>query len=314
MLLNERETILLQVVQSYYSVLKAERQAGVYAASLESKREHVRDQEARLKLGNVRPLDVAQTQADLAGASASLTQARTDAANARSALARLIGVPAVRGALTDDFEPPADVGTLDDWQQAAGSGRQDLQAAAKAVESAAASLQAAIRQYFPSVTLNLSHFLHNDPSSVQTWSGAASANIPIFSALSIEADVRKGWSVYRQAGLAESQARRVVADDINQNFQSLRGSRSKVADLTTQVEAAQRAFDLAERSYQLGSISNLDRLTQQDNLLTAQLNLINELFNAKSAYLSLLRSAGGLASLLDGLRADARANPLGTGL
>ncbi|HZK81485.1 MAG TPA: TolC family protein [Humisphaera sp.] len=298
LLLDERETILLQVVQSYYSVLKAERQTAVYENSLKFKAEKVRDQEARLKLGNVRPLDLAQTQADLAATRVSLVQSHSDSSNARSALARLIGVRAVNGPLSDAFDPPRDVPTLEQWQQQAPMSRQDLLAAARAVESARLSLQAAIREYFPSVSINFSYFLYNDPISPEKWSGVFSASIPIFSALAIEADIRKAWSAYRQAGLAESQTCRQVTDDINQSFRNLQGSREKIADLQVEVEAAQRAFELSERAYQLGSVSNLDRLTQQDNLLTAQLNLVSEQFNEKSNYLSVLRSAGQLSSVL----------------
>ncbi len=65
-----------------------------------------------------------------------------------------------------------------------------------------------------------------------------------------------------------------------------------------EVAASQKAVDLAERAYQLGSESNLDRLTQQDNLLTAELNLVSEQFNEKSSYLALLRASGSLAGVL----------------
>ena len=51
-------------------------------------------------------------------------------------------------------------------------------------------------------------------------------------------------------------------------------------------------------SYALGALSNLDRLTQQDNLLTAQLNLVSEQLNEKSNYLGLLRASGMLGSVI----------------
>lgn len=298
LLLDERETVLLQTMQSFYAVLKSERQARVYENGVTLKSERVRDQEARLKLGNVRPLDVAQSQADLAGTRAALTQSSTDAANARSALARLIGVTAVRGELIDDIAAPEDVGDLRSWHADASAGRQDLQASARAVDIARTQLEAAIRQYFPSVTIDYTHFLHTDPSSATEWTSGISANVPIFSAWQIEADVRRAWSAYRQAGLAESQTRRQVQDDVTQAFQSLQGSRLRLADLQVQLDAARRAFDLAERAYQLGSISNLDRLTQQDNLLTAELNFVSEQLDEKARYLSLLRATGSLSKAL----------------
>jgi len=116
--------------------------------------------------------------------------------------------------------------------------------------------------------------------------------------LSIEAEIRRSWSVYRQAGLAESQTRRQVLDDIHQSFQNLQGSRQRLMDLQIQVDAAQRAYDLSARAYELGQVSNLDRLTQQDSLLSAKLNRVTEELNEKIYYLSLLRSAGNLASAL----------------
>ena len=73
-----------------------------------------------------------------------------------------------------------------------------------------------------------------------------------------------------------------------------------MAELRVEVAAAQKAVDLAERAYQLGGDTNLDRLTQQDSLLTAQLNLVSEQFSEKSSYLSLLRASGALASVLRG--------------
>ena len=298
LLLNERETILLSVVQSYYDVLRFERQADVLRNSVALREEQMRDQEARLKLGNGRPLDVAQSRSDLAATRASLIQAQTNAANARSALARLMGVPLVAGPLTDAFDPPADVPAAPRWIGAATAARQDLIAAARAAESARLTVDAAIRRYIPSVSINFNYFLHNDPASGQVYTAGITANVPIFSALSIESEIRRAWSAYRQAGLFEQLTRRQVVDDVRQNRQNLAGSRARVEQLQLQVTAAQQAVDLANRAYQLGAGTNLDRLQQQDNLLTAQLNLLDEQFNAKSFYLGLLRAAGELATAL----------------
>jgi outer membrane protein len=297
-LLNERESILLQVAQAYYSVLTYERQAEVYANSVKVKTEKVRDQQERMRIGNARALDLAQSQADLAGTRVILTQTRTNAANARSALARLMGVSAVKGPLVDGLVLPQDIPTLDQWQSSAESSRQDLRAAAQALTAAQANLDAAIRQYYPSLTLNFSYLLHSDPSSMQSWTSVLSANLPLFSALAIEADIRKNWSYCRQAELVESQTRRQVVDEVNQSYQNLQSSQHNIADLQIQVETAQRAADLAERAYELGSVANLDRLIQQDNLLTAQLNLLSQQLGEKQHYLALLRSAGEITIAL----------------
>ena len=89
-----------------------------------------------------------------------------------------------------------------------------------------------------------------------------------------------------------------MIDDVSQQARNLSNNRVKIAYLQVQVESAQRAFDLADRAYRLGSDSNLNRLTQQDNLLSARLNLIDEQFSEKVSYLSLLRAAGSLSTVL----------------
>ena len=298
--LDERETILLSVVTSYYNALKGERQTAVFENSLRFRAEKVRDQQARQRLGAVRPLDVAQSEADLATTRVSLTQARADAANARSALARLMGVSEVAGPLTDAFDPPADVAAVELWQDDAHRRRQDLLAAERAVDAAHYKVEAAIREYFPTVSINFNYFLYNDPKTGQQYSGGLSGSIPIFSALSIEADVRAAWSQFRAAGLARSQAQRQVTDDVAEQYENLQDAREQVGQLEVAVAAAKRSVDLADRAYQLGSGSNLDRLTQQDALLTAELNLVNERFAAKSSYLGLLRASGRLGGVLRG--------------
>ena len=251
-----------------------------------------------MKLGNARPLDLASSQSDLAATRVSLAQAQADVDNGRSALARLMGVDAVRGPLTDAFALPADPGAVEAWREQAIQQRQDLIAAARSTEAARLDVQSAIRRYYPSVSIDFNYFLYNDPSSSQKWTGGIRASIPIFSAFQIEADIRAAWSRYRQAGLNESQTRRVVLEDIARSFRNLSSSREQLAYLQVQVEAAQRAFDLSDRAYKLGSETNIDRLTQQDNLLSAQLNLIDQQFTEKAAYLTLLRSTGRLATVM----------------
>ena len=166
------------------------------------------------------------------------------------------------------------------------------------MQAAKFKVESAIREYFPTISIDFDYFLYNDPHTGQHWTGGLSANIPIFSALAIEADVRSAWSQYRQAGLAESQSRRQVLDDVNEAYQNWLNAREEIEELTVEVKSAQQAFDLADRQYRIGGESNLDRLTQQDQLLTAQLNLVSEQLAEKSNYLALLRATGNLASVL----------------
>jgi outer membrane protein TolC len=221
-----------------------------------------------------------------------LLRAQSDVANGRSTLAFLIGAPFVDGPLVDQFSPPESVPTPEELEALAETHRQDYLAAHAAQEAARYGVQSAIREYYPSISLSADYLLYRHPDAGGLWGMSLSALFPIFNAGLIQTDVRTAWSRFRQAGLDESLLRRQIHEDIQTSSQNLATSRSTLAELRTEVEAAQRAYDLSEASYRVGQASNLDRLSAQDRLLNAQLQLTSEQYNNKVFYLELLRSTG----------------------
>ncbi|HET6251537.1 MAG TPA: TolC family protein [Tepidisphaeraceae bacterium] len=296
LLLDQQATLLLNVAQTYYAILKSEKSADVLANSLTYQAERVRDTEAKVRLGISRPLDLAQSRSDLAGTKVSLTQAHTDVRNGRATLAFMIGIPVVDGPLSDRYIVPAGVDNLDAYLQAGQFNRQDLLAACHAEQAAKQNVTAAVGEYFPSVQFDPSYILAQSPGGGPLWSLLFSANVPIFSAGKIEADVRTAWSVFRQAALAESNVRRQVVQDVRTSYEDFTGSTQKLKDLRDEVAAADDALKLSDRSYQLGSATNLERLSSLDTLLNAQLQLASEQFNQKLYYLQLLRMTGLLTT------------------
>jgi outer membrane protein len=292
LLLDLQSTLLLSVAQTFYLVLRAEQSVVVLQNSLTLQTERVRDMQARENLGISRPLDLAQTQADLAATRVSLLTAQNDVANGRSTLAFLIGVPFVDGPLLDQFSPPESVPTPEELEPVAQAHRQDYLATHAAQEAARYGVQSAIREYYPSISFSADYLLYRHPDAGGLWGMSLSALFPIFNAGLIQADVRTAWSRFRQAGLDESLLGRQIHEEVLTSSQNLLTSRSKLAELQTEVAAAQRAYDLSEASYRVGQASNLDRLTAQDRLLNAQLQLTSEQYNNKVFYLDLLRNTG----------------------
>ncbi len=294
LLLNAQASLMLNVAQVYYQILRSEASARVLAASIEYQVERLRDVRSRVNLGIARPLDQAQSEADLAGARASLTQARTDARNARAALATVIGVARVDGDLEDDLaiaRPPSDREAL---IAEAIAHRQDLAAAARSVAAARRGVEAAVAQYYPSVSFDLNYLLYRSPAEGSWWSAGISANIPLFTGGAIHQDVRAAWSRFRQSLLGESATRRQIVEDVTVALENFSASSTKIADLSEQVRAARTALDLARRSYDLGNATNLERLSAQNALQNAELRLEDETLVRKLYFLSLQRSMGNL--------------------
>jgi outer membrane protein len=302
LVLDEQASVLLNVSQTYYGVIQSERSAEVLENTILLQEERVRDTTTRVELGIARPLDQAQSQADLASTRASLVEVRNNVDTGRATLAFLIGQEAVDGPLIDAYDVPEVVVGRDEWQGIANDHRPDLAAAIKQVEAARHRVDAAFAQYFPSVSIDFQQLLYVDPDSTGDWSGALIANLPIFSAGQIEADVRTAWSQYRQAALNESSVRREIRQDVRNALTDFSASRQRIIELDAAVIAAREAYRLADESYRLGNATNLERLDAQDTLLNAELQLVREQFAHKSDYLALLRAVGLLDA--DTLRDD----------
>ncbi len=294
LLLEAQEALLLDVAVIYYQILRAERSVLVLRNSLAVQEERVRETRERHRAGIVRYLDVAQTEAQASATRVSLLNAERDVRNSRAVLAFLTNAPVQDSPLTDRFALPQDIVDLDRLVDLAMRHRQDVLAAEAAAQSARQNVEVAFSQYYPSIALDLDGFLHRSPSfaGAPDWTGLIRANLPLFTAGLIEADVRTAWSVFRQSVLALQLTRRQVMQDVQVAYENLRTSRQRLAELQTQLAAAEQAFRQAEGSYNVGLATNLERVTAQDQLLAAQLELASEQYDQKLFYLDLLRAIG----------------------
>ena len=142
--------------------------------------------------GCARQLDVAQTEALQSATRVTLINARNDVRNGRAVLAFLLNLDNVANPLVDTVAMPTDAPPLDAVEKLALTHRQDLLAAERAIEAARQQVEVAFGQYYPSIAVNVNYFLRRDSSpSDSQWNGILQANLPIFSAGLIEADVAR---------------------------------------------------------------------------------------------------------------------------
>ncbi|HYE18887.1 MAG TPA: TolC family protein [Tepidisphaeraceae bacterium] len=310
LLLDARSTLLLQVADTYYQVLRFERTVAVLRQSLQAQTERVRDARTRLDAGIGSTLEMAQSQAQEASTRARLVLAQGSVTSARTLLAFLIGTSGtITGPLRDDYDIPADVGPVEALVQLGWDRREDLRAAVAAVTAARANVNAAVAEYYPSVTLNINGFLVRENfETASKWNALLQVNLPLFTGGLIEADVRRAWSVLRQRAMEESLLRRQIEQEIRTRYEDLRTSRASLAEFQAQIRAASEAFRQSRAGLAAGTAITLDVLTAQDVLLQAQLEEANEEFLGKFRYLDLLRATGGL-TLNEVRRATSRPTP-----
>ncbi len=300
LLLDFQQSLLIDVAQAFFAVLRAERSTEVLQDSLAVQEERVRDIRARQQAGLARPLDVAQTEAQASETRVVLIRAENDIRIGRELLALLTAVPIGDRPLLASTDVPDPIQPVESIESIAIANRQDLHAAAELIEAARFNAESAYGEYWPSVSFNISYFLSRQTEPTDSdWSAILSANLPLFSAGLIEADVRQALSQLRQAKLSESFTRRQVIQQVRTAFDNVDASRRRLDELKTTVSAAEQALEQADFDLRVGRGTVLERVVAQNQLLTAQLQMAGEEFDHKIAYLSLLRAAGVLQSVLE---------------
>ena len=295
LLLDTQATLLLNVAQTYYQVLLSEEEVAVLENSLKVQNARLADAQSRFENHLALALEVSQTRAQVASTQAQLTQARSDVRNGRHMLAFLVGTGEIDGPVIDEMIVPIQLPPVDEFRRYAATHRQDLLGAESAVRAAKYAVDAAIAEYYPSVTIDVAGFLFRQYySDASKWDAILIANLPIFSAGIIEADVRNAWSKLRQAALYQSELLRQIDRDVQVAYDNLTTGQQELKSLEEEVRAASDSLNQSEQLLKNQLAIPLDVLTAQDTLLSAQLNYSSEQISRSIYYLDLLRYTGQL--------------------
>lgn len=295
LLLDLQATLLLETAQTYYTVLRAEQAVRVLEHSLGLQEQHVQDVSDKLAQGVVRRLDLEQSRAQAAAMRVQLIDARNAVVIGRSTLAFVMGVPVVKGSLADSFVVPGNIAPVEEWLTEAKESRRDVRASEQALLASRAAVNAAVGQYYPSVSVNLNAFLTRESiPDDSSFTALLGVHVPLFTAGRIHAEVRGAWSRYRQAALVAAMLRRQVLEQVERAHANLEASTQRIKELETEVAAADEAQRIAEQSYRAGVATSLDYLDAQDRLLSSQLQLASGRYDRIVNFLNLQRVSGKL--------------------
>lgn len=297
LLLDLRETVVLDVVQAYYRVLRAEQRAAVLEQSLAAQEQRVREFAARERIGTARVLDRTQAEALLSRTMLELFDTRNEARSGREALRLLTGADVGASPLHDDFRMPDERPAGEALLALAEARRQDLRAAALAAEAARARVEIAFGQYYPSIGVSLDWFLSRDSLPTERdWTGLLSLYLPLFTGGRIAADVREAWSQFRQEVSRYSLLRRSIAHDLAQALDRLATLEQRLDELRTLTAADAESLRQAEGGARAGLTTNLVVLLAQNQLQRSQVDVVETELERKVAWLLALRVTGALTA------------------
>ncbi|MEL6830382.1 MAG: TolC family outer membrane protein [Pseudomonadota bacterium] len=305
------QDLMLDVITAYADVLRDRETISIRENSVNLLSEQVRAATDRFEVGVVTRTDVAQAEARLEGANASLAGAQSQLVASEAVYAFLVGSDP--GPLADLPEPPVLPANVD---LALETGLRDnptlisLRASERAAEQAVEVARSSLRPTLSIVgtanyqeqfdILAVDGFGPNGTTQSRqdqrdtSVTALAQATVPLYQGGRADSSVRQARLGSAQARLQTQNAERQIRAQIAQSwFATLAAERASFAS-ERQVEAAEIAYEGAQEELAVGVRTTLEVLDQEQQLLEARLSLISAERDYYVALHQLLRAIGAL--------------------
>jgi outer membrane protein len=288
--------LVYSVKQEFYLVRQDNQLITVNEANVKSNQDQLNLAVAQLSAGLGAPADVVTAYSNLANATVSLTQARSNYLVERVNLAALIGVdPRTPLSLVpDSTEPEVGAGALEDFVNDGLRRRPEVLAAESDILAARFGVSAASKGNLPSLTLSFG------PSA----SGAVNpfANDRASVGLFLNWDLYDGGLAHTQtdaAKAAELSARAAltsttqqVVTDVSTAYIQLQVAQQQVAVAASAVANAQEGLRLAQGRYKAGVTTFVEVTQAQATLVTAESSQAQAKASLETAKAQMARATG----------------------
>ena len=294
--------IFSQTVAAYMDVIRQEALVGLAINNVEVLRTNLQATSDRFEIGDLTRTDVAQSQSRLAVAEGDLDNARANLVLARENYIALVGVA------PDDLQPPPPLPGLpadpDGAVTIALEYNPDLVAAIERAEAAGYDIKVAGAGRLPQLDISGAGVYTNYLGSLGAVPGADARQV----ANSAQVAVRLTVPIF-QGGLTAARQRQATAQasvaletviaterdviaNVRAAFASLRAANAVIDSSQVAVDAADLSLEGVRAANTVGNRTVLDILNAQQELLSAQVQLVTARRNAYVAGFNLLSSMG----------------------
>ena len=293
---SAEQIILLQTVTSYMDVMRDiavlelnRNNEDVLAKQLEASQD-------RFRVGEITRTDVAQSEARLALAKANTTAAEAQLILSQSAYERVVGTKP--GSLEQPPELPAMPASEDEARNIAVESNPTLRAAVYSEEAANYTVDRQFGRLLPTLDLQ-AEVSHSEETSsrtseTDTKSITAQLRVPLYQSGAQYSAIRQAKAQASQARLGIAQTERETLEGVNNAWEALRSSRSRIVSARAAVKANEIALDGVRQEAAVGSRTTLDVLDAEQELLDSRVTLVRSERDEYVAAYSLLSAIGRL--------------------
>jgi len=288
-----RQTIASQTADVYDSLLLAIRHNGDISNGKRLAEDFLQRTQSRFQAGTVPRLDVIKANVDVAKATNDLIANERDIANARSALARLLGVPLGSPVQpVDSLGVPPDLPSLDQLETIALVSRPELAGIAAQRRGAGAATSLAKEFWLPDLTLGVSRDVTPGTPPAAFSTGLAFP-FPIFFWQHTKGEIAQAQHRERELAASEQDIRAAIGEDVRTAYATADAALRQAVYIRDQLlPAAQEAFRATSASYAIGGLSAFEVIDARRTLLDAQSQYSDALALANTSRSELERAIG----------------------
>jgi outer membrane protein len=290
-----RQTTVFQVESAYLNVLRDGELVKVSDENLKRDNQQLERITESARVGAAAQADVYRQQSTVAADEFALIQAQSTFDKSKADLVDLIGLD-VSGDYT--FNDPAISLTISrsemdsaaaryanfrDLQTRSLASRPDYRSAVETFNSAQSAVTSAKSSYWPSVSASAGYGLQSDDFNTlkdnRNLNWGLSIRWTLFDGFNTNANVQSAVANRRIAEIGLTQTERDINAQLKKALLDFEAARKQYEVSQKGLTSAKEDRKIAEEKYTLGAGTLLDLLTANANLVQAQVNLVNSVYN-----------------------------------
>ncbi len=288
--LNARAQLYKDVAQNFYDVLSLEQELRNVEEQINQTLKREAELQSRARIGRSRQAEVLTVQTTVSTLRAEAERLRGQLQAAREAFAFLSGMDAAT-TLRDTETLPVQLEPLPNYL-AQVQQRPDVRAGQQRVTAAQENITIARAARYPTIDLTGNYYLERSGSFEDVdWDVQIALTVPLYRAGSLQSKIREAASQRTQAELSVSQVNRLAEQEIRSAHQSAVLDQAQLNALERATDIARKNYETQSREYRLGLVTNLEVLQALTAFQENQRALDRARYAAKLNYLRLLAAA-----------------------
>ena len=287
------QNIMLSTAEAYLDVIRDEKAAQIRRNSVDILLKQLDANETRFSVGDGTRTDIAQAETRLEESKKGLSLANANLTASRASFERLVGFQAEKLSQPARYEVPA---TLAEAQARARNNNPRIAIARNLEDASEAAIDVAKAALKPSLFVNGS--LQSGESEFSNFTRSSSfavtaqVRVPIYTGGLNRSVVRAAKEARVQRRFETRDLEDALYENVTQSWAQLTAAREILEASRKQVESARVAFEGVELERSVGTRTALDVLDAEQELLNAELSVVNAERDAHFLTYQLLNSMG----------------------